>query len=137
MDRNSHQSSSLEVSQPSWLQRTPLLNSFTIFVITAFKVICLTFGETFTTQEWHKVAQWILSLTRTQLVSPTRPISKKISTTSIVSNESSGRSSRSSVSSGSGEETYSERERGERERCVCVGELLLTLLLHAPRCNIW
>lgn len=71
----------------------------------AFKVICCTFGETFTVQDWHKVAQWILSLARTRITSPASSSSssskptKKISTSSITSNESGGRSSKLSSSS--------------------------------------
>ena len=77
-----------------------------IVIVSAFKVICCTFGDAFTVQDWHKVARWVLSLTRTRMTSPTSPPSssktapvvKKISTSSI-SSESSGRSSRPSISS--------------------------------------
>ena len=87
----------------SYCLRLILIN-FTLSL--AFKVICCTFGEIFTTQDWHKVAQWILSLGRTRITSPASsssskpaPSAKKISTTSITSQESGGRSSRLSSSS--------------------------------------
>ena len=77
------------------------MNMYIVYAV--LRVICCSFGEVFTLNDWHNIAQWVLLLTHRNLNVPNL---KKLSTTSMNSSEgehAGGRTARvSSISSVSG-----------------------------------